>query len=605
MSDPTRCRATGKDGAPCKNHPVKDSEFCRWHRAPKPRAVDSLNESSEGTPAVSISEPTQRLFWAIEFMKAIRGDIPDEEWAKVIQAPGLKVSVLRDGTEETYLLPWAGSAIRLESDPKRQTWVLTVGVGAIERLVCEDPWRGEENPPQQVTFFNAILDFFKAAARDGSFILSYVYGAPQGTPCLGYFFLPGDSSIIIQAHDSIPIRADGLPDLRVLTTPREEWDALDEVVVDTSSGLVKRGPGRPKQKRLAPLAENGIIRVESSRVESHVIRALSPGGLRRDIPDELVRKLGTGERWWAGTPIHSESKRAGGAEGLIGLPSEPDAALWDFLQRNGALAVKAQIALWAGVYAETNAEPGRFVSQSISEFCDALGYTRKKRAHKRENREQAIKVLKLLMELELLMFHRGTGGKTQRIRGTIWKRGLVGEELDSYADLFGAMREGSPSEWVQVGFSYAPGHWFQNQEWRAQNRSFALVGEGILKLRPDRDQAAILVGGYLATQARIGRYAPKRLKLATIAERSGLLAADPEHPGRVFDDVERALEKLEACQVVGAWKQVGAETGEPDMDDIGTLACLVNLAENRRRAVLEIVWPAAVLERAKGAKARG
>ena len=589
MSDPTRCRATGKDGAPCKNHPVKDSEFCRWHRA---------TVAGDLTLKIEDAEQVRRIVWMIYFVEALQGHFPHEEWEKVIAGHGLQhglqVNVLlSNGQRHEFLLPMAGNVIFVDGDQREQLLHMSLGPSAPQRLAWGNPWLGA--CPRQFTF----PELLQASERGGSFIPAFTSDHPRETPCLGFFFAPGPIPIIL-AHEAIPIRADGLPDLRVLTTPREEWDALG---VETSSEAAKRGPGRPKQNRLAPLANNGIIRVESSRIESHVIRALSPGGLQRNIPDELARKLGTGERWWAGIPVHSESKRAGGVDGLIGLPHEPDAALWDFLQRNGPLAVKAQIALWARVYAETDAEPGRFVTQSISEFCDALGYTRKKGAHERGSRERAIQVLQLLTQLELMMFHRGIDGKTTRLRGPIWTRGLLGEELDSYADLFGAAREGSPSEWVQVGFSYAPGHWFQNLEWRTQNRSFALVGEGLLGLRPDRDQAAILVGGYLATQARIGRYAPKRLKLATIAERSGLLAKDSRNPGRAFDAVERALDRLVETSVVGDWRRTDAKDDEPDMDNPEDLACLANLAENRRRAVLEITWPAAVLDRAKGVKA--
>lgn len=593
MSEPTRCRATGKDGAPCKNRPVKGNEFCRWHRAPA---------SSDLTLKVEDAEQVRRIVWMIHFVEALRGHFPHEEWEKVIAEYGFTFKLdafLSNGQRYEFLLPMAGNVIWGDGDQREQLLHMSLGPSAMQRLAWGNPWLGA-SCPRQFT----LSEMFQASERGGSFIPAFACDHLRETPCLGFFFAPGNIPVIL-AHESIPISADGLPDLRVLTTLREQWGQWDAVAAETSSEPAKRGPGRPKQKRLAPLADHGIIRVESSRIEAHVIRALSPGGLRRDLTDELARKLGTGERWWAGTPIHSESKRAGGVEGLIGLPSEPDAALWDFLQRNGPLAVKAQIALWARVYAETNAEPGRFVTQSVSDFCDALGYTRKKGAHERGSRERAIKVLQLLTQLELMMFHRGIDGKIARLRGPIWTRGLVGEELDSYADLFGAVREGSPSEWVQVGFSYAPGHWFQNQEWRAQNRSFALVGEGILKLRPDRDQAAILVGGYLATQARISRYGPKRLKLATIAERAGLLAKDERNPGRVFDTVERALDRLVEASVVGDWQRTDAKNDEPDMDDPEDLASLANLAENRRRAVLEITWPAAVLERAKGAKARG
>jgi len=540
MSDQARCLTLLENGKPCGNYPLRGSLFCRWHF----RGIKQL--------------PIETF----EF----QGPDPTE--------PALTIS-------SDPLLCWPRAQY-----PAVFVWGLSFSFSAAQELHCTPSFQNQEG-------IAAVWD-----ETEGGWTWYAGAGAmDQAKEGVGLAFWFDGPDPVLHWHPDIPLRADGLPDLRVFSTPRAQWGSL---AAEAPPSPEKRGPGRPRRQPLPPVANDGLIRTEASRIGVAVISGLSRG-LQRDIPvpaPDEAPSLRMGERWWAGIPVNSGSKRAGNLNGLIGLPREPDAALWDFLQRNGPLAVKAQIALWARVYQQTDGEPGRYVTQSISDFCDTLGYIRTGGAHKRENREKAIRVLKLLTELELMVFH-SRNGRLTRLRGPIWNRGLLGEQLDTYSDLFGAARVGDPSEWVQVAFSYAPGQWFEDPEWRAQNRSFALVGENILQLRPDHDQAAILVGGYLTTQGRIANYGPKRFTYHTIAERTGLLEKDRRNPGRVFNHVERALDRLVEVSVLRDWQRTDITAEEPDMDNPEDLANLANPADNRKKKGIEITWPENVSHHAR------
>jgi hypothetical protein len=292
--------------------------------------------------------------------------------------------------------------------------------------------------------------------------------------------------------------------------------------------------------------------------------------------------------------------------GVIGFKQQPEDRVWDILKKNSALAVKAQYALWARAYAETDAEPSVYISLTISQFCDDLGFKRKKEMHKLRNKQAAIAALELLTSLELVCVFQPPRGRTQRIRGPIWTRGVISEELVGYQDLFSEGSAGNFSRWVPKAFSYAPGAFFANDAWRAYNKFIAFVGEGLLKLSSENsDKYAVMVGGYLAILARMNSYQQSKVKVRTLVEKTGLWAVDRQkNPGRMESKLEKALDRLREVGVIKDWLITSSEEEiDPDnLDDERTLEGLSRPARWTKGWLAQSVivdWPDVLEKRGK------
>jgi hypothetical protein len=361
-----------------------------------------------------------------------------------------------------------------------------------------------------------------------------------------------------------------------------------------------RAAVRPRRKRLelAPLAQRGYIKAPADRINKATIEAFAPGAMRELTDEESgFLQISVGGSYWR---AYTFGRDGGELKGAVGFPRDPGEAIWKLLQNNGALAVKAQYALWARAYAETGADPERFVMMSIPDFCDDLGYSRNKGSHKLTNKRAAMEVLELLTSIELDAIYQPAGKAARRFRGPIWIRGGIAEELDNYGDLWGANRVGDPAAWEPVAFAYAPGMFFRDREWRTYNNRVATIGAGLLRLSTKNDQWAIMVGGYLGMLARMNGYQPSVLRVTTLLSKTGLYEADRKHPGRMLDKLETALEKLQAVGVIGSWGYpTNGSIEEPDMDDPEVIANLRNLPDNRARQCIRIEWPDALDERAK------
>lgn len=399
-------------------------------------------------------------------------------------------------------------------------------------------------------------------------------------------------------------------------TGEKENLPFDSSVVVRMSGLlvrhldfIKDGTRTEAEKskqsggKLAPLASDGLLRSPADRITQSAIEAFMPGAIKKGTErDEILERAGgrgLSESFFAVYSIESKNKDF---YGVGGFREELGDALWDTLQNRGELAIRAQFALWARVFQETNAETGKFVRMTINQFCDDIGFSRNKGAHKRENKQSAIKILQLLTSFEVSIMWKNPAGKLVRVRGPIWQRGPVGEELDQYSDLFGANRIGNPDAWEPVAFAYAPGYFFENEDWRKYNKAVALIGKGLLELSAqERDRWAVLVGGYIALQARFGDYRPKRFKVSTLLEKTRLIEQSKNrNTSRAIDKLETALDKLKQVHVIAGWRY----TSEPedagiDYDDLETAETRQQMAResSARRLtraelekVIEIEW---------------
>jgi hypothetical protein len=353
-----------------------------------------------------------------------------------------------------------------------------------------------------------------------------------------------------------------------------------------------------------PIAVNGQLSVASDRINKATVEALMPGAMKQSsVLDVALNKLKVhgltiGKKFWAAYPFSARKD----LHGAIGFTQNPGEAIWRMLQRNGALAVKAQYALWARAYAETDADPQKFIIMSISQFCDDLGFKKKKGAHERFNKHKAVEVLDLLTSLELSAIYQTPKYKIVHLSGPLWMRGGIREELDDFTDIFGERHVGDPQNrmsWDPIAFAYAPGIFFANPEWRKYNHNVALIGAGLLQLGSgDNDKWAVMVGGYIALLARMNGYRTTRVGVKRVLERTGLLAEMMKHrqASRMRDKLERALEKLQLVRVIKAY-HFTSEAEDVDFDDLNNLETLDRMSEPHRWAAswlnqcIVIEWP--------------
>ena len=321
------------------------------------------------------------------------------------------------------------------------------------------------------------------------------------------------------------------------------------------------------------------LSIPADRVFKAVFDAHLPGGMKETGDDK-----GFFAGYTFSTRRGRKEKYQGEAEGVIGYADNPGELIWKFAQSRGALIAKLQLALWARVYHENGATPGKFIELSIVQLCDDLGYKRKKGGHRREVKIEVGQALRSLFELQIEA-HCQVKGQRHRLSGPLWakSRQLESEEL---------------FEWVPVMVKLAPGDWFHTPEWRSLNRQVASVSAGALRLSTAKnDQAALYLACYFSTLARMNGNRPtKRLKAVTLAEKSGLIQTYTR-PGRLQEAVEGALERLKE---VGVIKEFVLDTidrcADPDdLDDPDTLATLaddgVQTKKNWHNQVYVIEWP--------------
>ena len=126
----------------------------------------------------------------------------------------------------------------------------------------------------------------------------------------------------------------------------------------------------------------------------------------------------------------------------------------------------------------------------------------------------------------------------------MWKRG---------ADIEGQKR----GRWEQKILTYSRGVFDSN--WQKQNQKFVgYIHKGFAELKADnRDKYAILLGGFLATFAKMNQYQIQSLKLFPILEKIGLWETyGATNPGRMREKLERALDRLVEVCILREWRIV-------------------------------------------------
>ena len=281
------------------------------------------------------------------------------------------------------------------------------------------------------------------------------------------------------------------------------------------------------------------------------------------------------------------SQELTGLEITVGLPDKfLGERMWQGLNRGGPRMVKAHYALWARYYEEagdfepTNPADVRFVTISVPQFCADIGLKKHhKGGFRREHKQAALQLLETMAALELEASYRAPGSDTtQVLSGPLWLRDTVARQRDERAremdGIIGQARAEAPDEWEPVAFTFAPGAWFRNGIWRKYNHAIGKIGSGLLKLENESDQWAILIGGYLGTQIRVGHYKPLRRRVSTILRRAGL--ADSERGkienSRYSEKFNSALDKLVEVGIIKSWELEGTQFLDVDIEDPESLA---------------------------------
>lgn len=289
---------------------------------------------------------------------------------------------------------------------------------------------------------------------------------------------------------------------------------------------------------------------------------------------------------------------------FFGIPdgkvSEP---LLSVFARGGVPMVKAYYALWARWYA-SGGKPRGYVTVDLNQFCDDLGYKRHHNGgHKIERKQNAVECVRALTTVEMQATwsvpNGKKGKKNLRLSGQIWQRGVLAEQQDEYADLFGAAREGDPNLWEPIAFRFTPGDWFSDEDFCKYANAVGQIGAGLLHLDNHIDSWPILIGGYLGTVMRANQYAPLRILAETILHRASL-AQSPDERRRstqFCQKFERAMDRLREVGVIAEWTWDGIDATEPDLDDPAALAAYgadeaPSLARNSwRNQMVKIILP--------------
>jgi hypothetical protein len=336
---------------------------------------------------------------------------------------------------------------------------------------------------------------------------------------------------------------------------------------------------KPKRKRqtqkLAPLGSEPYMFMASDRANKLFVKSMMPN------QTQLIKEARLEGLEARGINIPSNLRAVCVKDdgtvftGLVGYNSDICEKVFRFFQEKSALAVKAHFALWARAHRETKADPDKLIKMKISQFCDDLGFQKKKRAHTRENKQHALQILETLTGAELIVHWQDKKRNLHRTKGNVWQRGSSDEIFDTHINGTNGQNEnlipGTEKFWNPNTFSYRPGSFFSDEDWRKFNNYVGLVGQGLLKLGiSNKDKAAVLIGGYIAFLARIENYTREALKLTTIIENTGDLLTgyiDRREAAMLETIVENALDRLTDVKVIKGYEWVYDEKQKPSDSD--------------------------------------
>jgi hypothetical protein len=297
--------------------------------------------------------------------------------------------------------------------------------------------------------------------------------------------------------------------------------------------------------RHQPLAKGINLRFSSTNINKLFVESLMPGAMKEftAVQDSLegLKNKTLLDALQFKTAYIGRSKSD--LEGVVGFKYDLGSEMKDILENESALLTKAHYVLSERFYEQTGGEGSGQSAITLNQFCDDLGMPRKNSAHTPRNKERARSVFEVLTSTRISALAYLNGKKSPlRISDNMWKQGA---EIE-------AQKRG---RWHEHILTFTRGGF--DDEWQKQNKKFiGYIHRGFLELKADnQDKYAILLGGYLASFAKMNQYQIQPLKLLPILKRVGLWNVYAEAtPGKMREKLERSLDKLVSVGILREWR---------------------------------------------------
>jgi hypothetical protein len=335
-----------------------------------------------------------------------------------------------------------------------------------------------------------------------------------------------------------------------ITDEMTKWLALRDALRDEVQRRQRIAKKDEKLDRLElarhqPLAKGINLRFSSTNINKLFVESLMPGAMKeftavQDSLEGLKNKTLLDALQFKTAYIgHSKSD----LEGVVGFKYDLGSEMKDILENESALLTKAHYVLSERFYEQTGGEGSGQSAITLNQFCDDLGMPRKNGAHTPRNKERARSVFEVLTSTRISALAYLNGKKSPlRISDNMWKQGA---EIE-------AQKRG---RWHEHILTFTRGGF--DDEWQKQNKKFiGYIHRGFLELKADnQDKYAILLGGYLASFAKMNQYQIQPLKLLPILKRVGLWNVYAEAtPGKMREKLERSLDKLVSVGILREWR---------------------------------------------------
>jgi hypothetical protein len=350
-----------------------------------------------------------------------------------------------------------------------------------------------------------------------------------------------------------------------------------------------------------PIADtNGNIPIPSDRIQQAMLASLIPGAMKKksDITSKLeglsAQGMTRASEFNTAYLFQFRDGKSGSLDGAIGFFNDPGYALWQTIQKAGELAIRLQVALWGHAYAETGTPaPDNYITLKINDLCDSLGYKKDKGAHRQKNKMAVKETLLAITQTELIAIAKLPNGSAARLKGPLWARGVASDISDRY--------DTERKVWKPATFSFSPGPFFADKNWREYNSAIGYVAGKLLTLKGHNDKWAILLGFPLALWARANSYRPSCYKVRTLLSKSGLQTAYGSRVSRMREIFEESLDRVKEA---GGWKgwrydKTGMSTNEVDSLEEPEAVDLLHKESfgDWRDWNVVIDWPAALTEK--------
>jgi hypothetical protein len=335
-----------------------------------------------------------------------------------------------------------------------------------------------------------------------------------------------------------------------ITDEMKKWLSLRDALRDEAKRRQRIAKKDEKLDRLElarhqPLAKGINLRFSSTNINKLFVESLMPGAMKeftavQDSLEGLKNKTLLDALQFKTAYIgHSKSD----LEGVVGFKYDLGSEMKDILENESALLTKAHYVLSERFYEQTGGEGSGQSAITLNQFCDDLGMPRKNGAHTPRNKERARSVFEVLTSTRISALAYLNGKKSPlRISDNMWKQGA---EIE-------AQKRG---RWHEHILTFTRGGF--DDEWQKQNKKFiGYIHRGFLELKADnQDKYAILLGGYLASFAKMNQYQIHPLKLLPILKRVGLWNVYAEAtPGKMREKLERSLDKLVSVGILREWR---------------------------------------------------